>query len=1106
MLISAGQMSQALPLIPVPRASEIPLSFAQQCLWFLEQWQQASATYNVYEALHIRGTLAADKLEQSLNALVARHESLRTGFTSSENEPVQIIAAQALLLLQVIDLGELPSHERMAEAQRLANEEARRPFDLARSPLLHAILLRLDETDHMLVLNMHHIISDGWSMTLLIEELATLYKSLCNGHAAPLPVLPVQYADYTLWQRQWLQGEVLASQLAYWKQQLAGAPAILELPTDRPRPEVRTSSGARCSLLLPQALADVLGAVSRREGATLFMTLLAAFQILLHRYTGQQDILVGTPVAGRTHAVTEKVIGLFVNTLILRADLSGDPTFKEMLGRVREAALGAYMHQDLPFEKLVEELRPARELSRTPLFQVMFVLQNVPLPELDLPELSITPVAIDSGTAKFELTLLMTEMADGLEAVLEYNTDLFDAATITRMLGHLQTLLEGIAADAEQRISGLPLLTAPEHRQLTTEWNATQADYSQDICLHELFEAQVERAPAAIALEFEGLALTYGELNHRANQLAHHLRSLGVGPEVLVGLCLERSLAMLIGVLGILKAGGAYVPVDPSYPAARIAFLLEDAKVAVLVTEQSLRTRLPASATRVVSLDADRQTLDARPAENPHSGAKSEHPAYVIYTSGSTGTPKGVVVTHANVARLLAATQDWFRFDSTDVWTLFHSYAFDFSVWEIWGALLYGGRLVVVPYAVSRDPEAFYTLLHTGRVTVLNQTPQAFRQLMHAEERAGMKPLALRYVIFGGEALELNSLKPWFDRHGDSAPQLINMYGITETTVHVTYRPLTLADVTANSGSVIGQAIPDLQVYILDAHRQPVPIGVTGELHVGGAGLARGYLNRPELTAERFIPHPFSDDPHARLYKSGDLARYLPSGDIEYLGRIDHQVKIRGFRIELGEIEAVLVQHPAVREAVVIMRADSHGDKRLLGYVVARNDVTPGSLELRNFLKQRLPEHMVPAVFVVVPGLPLTAHGKVDQSALPLPESAMQAASGTDYVAPASGLEQAIAVIWQDAFQRDKVGRHDNFFDLGGHSLLMVSVHAQLREKVEAQISIIKLFQYPTISSLAKYLSQEAGATMSPGKLEDRVKKQKQAIINRQRRFKEMKL
>ena len=1071
------------PVTRADRNAPLALSFAQERLWFLNQFEPDDTSYIIPLALRLTGDLDPVALQRALGALVARHEVLRTTFSTLEGRPVQVIHPSLDVPLPLTVLGEGPREDRDAALAAELSEGARRPFDLATGPLLRARLFQLDPREHVLALTMHHIVSDAWSRGVMNRELGAFYAAFAADGTPTLPELPLQYADYAAWQRVFLSGDSLERELAYWKQALGGAPGVLDLPTDRPRPAIPAHRGERRFFLLAKGLGDGLNALARREGVTLFMLLLAAFDVLLHRTTGQGDLVVGTPIANRTRAETESLIGFFVNTLVLRARLDGDLSFQALVRQVRETCLGAYAHQDLPFERLVTELAPERDLGRTPLFQVIFALQNAPAEGIALPGLQITGVIAESATSKFDLTLVMGESKDGLICSFEYDVDLFDGATIERMLGHFRSILEGVVADPAAKIGDLPMLSPAERHRLLTELNDVNVVYPAETSIHTLFEQQVDRSPGAPALTVDGRTLTYRELDDRANQLARYLVGKGVKPGALVGLCVQRSVEMMVGILGILKAGGAYVPLDPEYPKPRLAFMVEDSKVAVLLTQDELVDTLPAHQAEVIRLDGSLASIACESADRLDYPPDPFRTAYVIYTSGSTGKPKGVMVTHANVARLFTATDAWYGFNASDVWTMFHSYAFDFSVWEIWGALLYGGRLVIVPYWISREPAAFYQLLGDEGVTVLNQTPSAFRQLTHIDESASIAEsaaLRLRYVIFGGEALDLGDLRGWWDRHGDTKPQLVNMYGITETTVHVTYRPVNRADLDRAWSSVIGKTIPDLQVYVLDPRGGLAPLGVPGEMYVGGAGVSRGYLERPELTAERFLPDPFNPRPGARLYRTGDLARVLASGDIEYLGRIDHQVKIRGFRIELGEIEAVLDTHPAVREAVVLAREDGPGEKRLVAYLVCRDGQAPTVGELRAFVKDKLPDSMVPSAFVLLSALPLTENGKVDRRALPAPEEGERPALGAEFIAPSVGAEEELAKIWAAVLRLPQVGVRDNFFEIGGDSILSIQIVARAQQ-AGFRITPRQLFQHPTIAELAEVVGFTAEVTAEQG-------------------------
>ena len=1094
-----GKKTQVVPpIVRTGREGDLPLSFAQERLWFLDQFAPGDVSYNVAMSADIQGELNEQVLEKCLQEIVNRHESLRTRFLATDGKPRQVIETNVNLELHVIDLRSLANDKRKMEAERLEREEARKPFDLSQAPLLRASILRIDQANRVLLLTMHHIVSDGLSMEALFPELTTLYEAFSAGKPSPLQKLPVQYADFSIWQRNWMSGEMLDRQLAYWKNQLEGA-ETLELPSDRARPAIKGRSGAYVPIEVPAEVLSLLKQLSRRTGTTLYMTLLAAFVTLLHRYTRQQDISVGSPVAGRTKVETEKLIGFFVNTLVMRTKLSGENSFLDVLRMVKEEALEASANQDVPFEKLVEVLAPHRDLSRTPLFQVMFALQNAPLPHLQLGEAKLRARYGDTGTSKFDLSMNLEELDGAIQGRLVYNTEIFDEATIARMAGHFKTLLKNILVNPDLPVSTIAILDERERNEIVIGFNqppdarrASELPLDGGATLNALFEAQVARRPNAVALTCEGESVTYAQLNAEANRVARKLVESGIKPDTLVGLCMERSAEIVIGILAILKAGGAYLPIDLAYPADRLAFMMEDAQAPVMLTQRKLLEKLPLTQARVICIDdVLAHTAGANEESNLPVVAGPDNLAYVIYTSGTTGKPKGSLITHRNVVRLFPATEQWFGFNDRDVWTLFHSCAFDFSVWEIWGALLYGGRVVVVPYMISRSPEEFYELLARERVTVLNQTPSAFRQLIQAEELVGQKELALRYVIFGGEALEMQSLRPWFERHGDQKPKLINMYGITETTVHVSYRQLSKDDI--NSGSVVGVPIPDLQIYILDSERQPVPIGVPGEMYVGGVGLARGYLRRPELSAERFIPDHFSGRKGARLYRTGDLARFLPGRDIEYLGRVDQQVKIRGFRIELGEIESVLCEHPAIREAAVMARDDIFGAKGLVAYVVPGTP-QPDSATLREHLKKTVPDYMVPNAFVFLEKMPLTASGKVDRKALPAPEKQSQDTEG-QYVSPQSEMESIIANVWQQLFGKEKVSVEVNFFDLGGHSLLMIQLHSQLRKALNKDFSVVTLFEYPTIRSLAHHLREKSDETPANGdKWLDRAERQKQAL------------
>ncbi|WOJ15108.1 pyoverdine non-ribosomal peptide synthetase PvdD [Pseudomonas aeruginosa] len=1062
--------TDAVSTIPLAdRQQPLALSFAQERQWFLWQLEPESAAYHIPSALRLRGRLDVDALQRSFDSLVARHETLRTRFRLEGGRSYQQVQPAVSISIEREQFGEEGLIERI---QAIVVQ----PFDLERGPLLRVNLLQLAEDDHVLVLVQHHIVSDGWSMQVMVEELVQLYAGYSQGLDVVLPALPIQYADYALWQRSWMEAGEKERQLAYWTGLLGGEQPVLELPFDRPRPARQSHRGAQLGFELPRELVEAVRALAQREGASSFMLLLASFQALLYRYSGQADIRVGVPIANRNRVETERLIGFFVNTQVLKADLDGRMGFDELLAQARQRALEAQAHQDLPFEQLVEALQPERNASHNPLFQVLFNHQSEirsVTPEVQLEDLRLEGLAWDGQTAQFDLTLDIQEDENGIWASFDYATDLFDASTVERLAGHWRNLLRGIVANPRQRLGELPLLDAPERRQTLSEWNPAQREYVVQGTLQQRFEEQARQRPQAVALILDEQRLSYGELNARANRLAHCLIARGVGADVPVGLALERSLDMLVGLLAILKAGGAYLPLDPAAPEERLAHILDDSGVRLLLTQGHLLERLPRQA-GVEVLAIDGLVLDGYAESDPLPTLSADNLAYVIYTSGSTGKPKGTLLTHRNALRLFSATEAWFGFDERDVWTLFHSYAFDFSVWEIFGALLYGGRLVIVPQWVSRSPEDFYRLLCREGVTVLNQTPSAFKQLMAVACSADMatQQPALRYVIFGGEALDLQSLRPWFQRFGDRQPQLVNMYGITETTVHVTYRPVSEADLEGGLVSPIGGTIPDLSWYILDRDLNPVPRGAVGELYIGRAGLARGYLRRPGLSATRFVPNPFPGGAGERLYRTGDLARFQADGNIEYIGRIDHQVKVRGFRIELGEIEAALAGLAGVRDAVVLAH-DGVGGTQLVGYVVADSAEDAERLResLRESLKRHLPDYMVPAHLMLLERMPLTVNGKLDRQALPQPDASL---SQQAYRAPGSELEQRIAAIWAEILGVERVGLDDNFFELGGHSLLLLMLKERIGDTCQATLSISQLMTHASVAEQAACIEGQA--------------------------------
>jgi len=1081
--IQAPAAQTAKPRPPLlSRASgpgDPPLSFAQQRLWFLDRLEPGSSAYNMPAAVRLEGQLDTDALERTLTEIFRRHEVLRTRFREVDGQPVQAIQAPAPVALAREDLSAIAANERVAVMSEILRAEAARPFDLSEDAPCRVRLLRLAPQSHVVLVTLHHIVSDGWSMNLFIGEVKALYEAFSSGRASPLAELPVQYADYALWQRQWLQGDALEQQLSYWRGRLSGMPAALELPTDRPRPAVPSFRGARRSFALTPQRAEKLRALGRREAATLYMVLLAALQTVLGRWSGQRDVVVGSPIAGRTHQQTEGMIGFFTNTLVLRTDLSGDPSFVELLARVRETTLDAYAHQDLPFEKLVAELQPRRDLSRQPLFQVMFTLQNQPASELKLPGLTLAPVLDEHASSKFDLSLDFFENEAGLWGRAEYATDLFDAATIDRLIESYESLLEAVAENARTPLSQLPVMSPGQRRMLLVEWNDTARTRAPARRLHELFMEQAARTPDAVAVEQGDERLSYRELDERSSQLGRYLQGLGIGADAVVGLCMRRSLPMIVGLLGILKAGGAYLPLDPTAPSERSTFMLEDAGAQVLLLDDALRERMSSYSGRCVSLTADGPNIAEQAVGSSCADIQGDGLAYVIYTSGSTGVPKGVMLSHDNVINYLRFAIDRYAAAAGAGAPVNTSLSFDATVTSLWAPLLLGRRIVLLPEGIEEVPALAAELAAGKHYSLVKLTPAHLSLLQHGFPEAAQDAAAAVFVV-GGEALDAARAEFW--RKQAPAIRLINEYGPTETTVGCT-----VYEVSANAGLgggnrtiPIGRPIDNTQVYVLDEHLHPLPIGAIGELCIGGAGVARGYLNRPGLSAERFVPDPFATIPGSRLYRSGDRARYLADGNLQFCGRADHQAKIRGFRVEPGEIEAALAVHPQVSDAAVMVQATDSGEPRLVAYFVVHNtqDARPTDAELRAFLKRRLPEYMVPAAFVCLKSLPLTVSGKVDRERLASLGGERETATN-DYVAPRTPEEIQLAAIWAQVLELGRVGMHDHFFDLGGHSLLAIRVVSKIRETFGLDVPLRLLFEWPSLEGFADVLFRQGGVAVT---------------------------
>ncbi|HSN99708.1 MAG TPA: amino acid adenylation domain-containing protein, partial [Candidatus Nanopelagicales bacterium] len=1051
--LRAGMGVEAPPITPGPRDGQLPLSFSQQRLWFLAQLDPDSPTYSIPSALRLSGALEVEILRHAVEEVVRRHETVRTTFVMQEGQPAQVIHPPKRWSLPVIDLSGLPEGPRAAEVARLAREEAARPFDLERGPLAQTTLLRLGTEEHVLLVTMHHIISDGWSLTVLQREVSALYTAFAQGLPSPYEDLPIQYADYAAWQRRWLSGEVLERQLEYWQEKLRGAP-VLDLPTDRPRPPEQTFRGRHHRLSLPPDLAAGLERLAREQGATIFMTLLAAFQALLSRYSGQGNVCVGTPVANRHRAEIEPLIGFFVNTLVMRADLSDDPPFVDLLAQVRESTLKAQAHQDLPFELLVDALGVERDLSRSPLFQVFFVLDKASTGRPTLGHLHMEPLPMEVEIAKFDLTLALEHSEGHLSGALEYNADLFDESTIARMAGHIEVLLYAIVAEPRARISELPLLTASERRGLLDAWSRTDGAPAPTSCAHELFDAQVERTPDVAALVFEGRVWSYRELYRWSNQLAHRLRSLGVRRGTLVGICVERCPEMVVAMIAVQKAGGAYVPLDASYPVERLAFMIEDTGLPLILTQQHIAGVLPADGRARHLLVDDESTFAGQPDDAPESGASPDDIAYVIFTSGSTGQPKGVMVRHRGLCNLALEQSRIYDVGVGRRALQYVRFGSDVCTGEIFTALLSGATLCVAPDERAMLGPELLTFLRDREISLASVPPSVLIAL-------APEPLpALHTLITGGEPCPPEVVDRWA-----RGRRFFNGYGPTETTVTATIGEYA----GAGAKLTLGRPLANVEVYVLDAHLEPVPVGVTGELYIGGVGVAQGYLNRPGLSAERFVPSPFSAAPGARLYRTGDRIRWLSDGRLEFLGRVDEQVKIRGFRVEPGEIESHLCRIPGVRHAVVVAREETPGKKRLVAYLVL-DEGAPTVAALRKGLAEELPPYMVPSAFVRLDTLPLQPNGKVDRRALPAP-SMDRAEPEESYAAPTSPIEQRLASIWQNVLRLERIGVHDNFFAIGGDSILTIQIIWQAKQ-AGLLLTPKQIFQHPTIAELARVTGQ----------------------------------
>ena len=1071
--IDASESTPRRPPIERIRGSEkLPLSFSQERLWFLDQIIEGQPIHNIPIALRIKGSLKTDIMEKSLQTIVQRHESLRTTFHSEGGDPYIKVAPSLKLRILKKDLSNHPKTEQESEAQRLASEEAQKPFDLEAGPLIRMTLLKLDESEHILLLTMHHIVSDAWSLNIFFHEFVAIYSTLSKGKPVPLPELPVQYSDFAFWQKNWLQGDVLKNLALYWKNRLKNIPTM-SLPITRSRPKVRTFRGCSFHFSLSKSLSRRLKALSEDKNVTLFMTLLAAFKALLYRYTRQEDIAIGTPVAGRNMGEIKGLIGCFINVLVLRTDLSGDPGFCELLNRVREEALAAYSHQDLPFDRIVEIMQPKREWNRDPLFQVMFALQDADFQSVKIPgDLSLSEFSFPREIAQYDLTLFMSESQKKLRGMIEYNTDLFDRRTIERMGRCFVRILEGAVDDPEAKLSDLPLMNEREKQKILVDWNDTQRDYPLDLCVHELIEDQVKRTPDAIALEYNDTQMTYSELDNKANQLGHHLGSFRTKSDRSIGVYLDPSMELVISLLGILKTGAAYVPLDPSFPVERTRFMINDAGLSLIVTQSHLSSKLMAFydsqktgyAFRVINLDEERERISQKSVLKPKHKKTPRNLAYVMYTSGSTGFPKGVMISHRALANYLSWCCETYRFEEGKCSLHHSSFAFDFSVTSLIAPLIAGQKVVLLPRK-SRESVLLTRLESKHDWNFIKLTPVHAQVL--GDQISDKTESPMKTLVLGGEALKPEHLASWVERASNTA--VYNEYGPTEATVGCTFYRIP-KNIHKMTSVPIGRPIGNMRCYILDKNLKPMPVGVPGELHIGGAGLAEGYLNHPDLTAERFIPDPFSPGKGGLLFKSGDLARFLHSGDIEFLGRMDEQVKINGYRIEPNEIATILTAHPAINQAAVLAREERPGEKYLVAYVVGKKKKYVEK-DVQTFLRSHIPNYMLPKAMIWLDTLPLTEGGKLDRRSLP-PPNIKRPLLEQKYVPPRNILQKQLARIWSDVLGVDRVGIHDNFFDLGGYSLQVLRLVSRIKQTIRINLPLNCLFKAQTISELASFIKE----------------------------------